>query len=313
MSPQAKTIQIFLPQGNPRGIRSAEMTTRTVRVIEVPRMHIKDFLTMSDALQVGLYFLVGSHELNGLPQLYIGQTGELRRRLDEHNKTKDSWEWERAFVMLSTNNTITQTHALYLEYKAIETAKNAERYELLNGNNGMLPHAPAPLKADCEELFYTLNILLSTLGQPIFESLSINNNMAHSDESSPVVDAKNSIDIGTAPTQASPTKPEPMMFYCKTQGTSAKGYYDNDGFVVLSGSLIRKRAIASASSWAINKRDEMLAAKKLIGRDSEFYKLTENLLCKTPSGASDFVLGSSSNGWNIWKNFDGHTLDSIYR
>lgn len=43
MSPQAKTIQIFLPQGNPRGIRSAEMTTRTVRVIEVPRMHIKDF------------------------------------------------------------------------------------------------------------------------------------------------------------------------------------------------------------------------------------------------------------------------------
>lgn len=103
------------------------------------------------------------------------------------------------------------------------------------------------------------------------------------------------------------------MFYCKTQGTSAKGYYDNDGFVVLSGSLIRKRAIASASSWAINKRDEMLAAKKLIGRDSEFYKLTENLLCKTPSGASDFVLGSSSNGWNIWKNFDGHTLDSIYR
>lgn len=60
MTPSAKTIQIFLPTGNPRGIRSAEMTTRTVRLIEVPRVHMKDFLNMEDSTQVGLYFLVGN-------------------------------------------------------------------------------------------------------------------------------------------------------------------------------------------------------------------------------------------------------------
>lgn len=37
MKPTPKTIQIFLPGGDPRGIRIAEITTRIVQVIEVPR------------------------------------------------------------------------------------------------------------------------------------------------------------------------------------------------------------------------------------------------------------------------------------
>ena len=36
MSPTPKTIQIFLPGGDPRGIRIAEITTRIVQVIEAP-------------------------------------------------------------------------------------------------------------------------------------------------------------------------------------------------------------------------------------------------------------------------------------
>ena len=36
MTSTPKTIQIFLPGGDPRGIRIAEITTRIVQVIEVP-------------------------------------------------------------------------------------------------------------------------------------------------------------------------------------------------------------------------------------------------------------------------------------
>ena len=32
-----QTIQIYLPGGDPRGIRIAELTTRIVQVLEVPR------------------------------------------------------------------------------------------------------------------------------------------------------------------------------------------------------------------------------------------------------------------------------------
>ncbi len=35
-----RTIQIFLPSGDPSGIRIAEQTTSIIRVIEVPRSDI---------------------------------------------------------------------------------------------------------------------------------------------------------------------------------------------------------------------------------------------------------------------------------
>ena len=95
--PSAKTIQIYLPKGNPRGLRLAEMTTRTVRLIEIPRIHIDDFFAMQDANQVGLYFLIGDTDSIDKPLLYIGQTGDLKARLNQHHK-KDFWT--RAFVML---------------------------------------------------------------------------------------------------------------------------------------------------------------------------------------------------------------------
>ena len=58
MSTTPKTIQIFLPGGDPQGIRVAEITTRIVQVIEVPRSLLPDFLKMQESDQVALYFLI---------------------------------------------------------------------------------------------------------------------------------------------------------------------------------------------------------------------------------------------------------------
>lgn len=293
MTPSAKTIQIFLPTGNPRGIRCAEMTTRTVRLIEIPRVHFKEFLEMPDAMQVGLYFLVGSQDdEQSNKQVYIGQTGELRKRLETHNNEKDFWE--RAFVMLSTNNSITQTHTLYLEHKSIEITKSVGRYELINGNNGSLPHTPEPLKADCDELFHTLKILLSTLGQPIFESLRLSKEV-------------------TNKTAILSNNSDPMLFYCRGLGADATGYYDDDGFVILAGSKIRKDPVPSYSIWGGTSRTKMIKEKKFIEYDDKSYKLVDNYLFNTPSGAAEIVLGRTANGWLEWKNKEGKTLNDIYR
>ena len=40
---RARTIQIFLPTGDPSGIRIAEQTTSIIRLIEVPRSDISEF------------------------------------------------------------------------------------------------------------------------------------------------------------------------------------------------------------------------------------------------------------------------------
>ena len=305
--PSAKTIQIYLPKGNPRGLRLAEMTTRTVRLIEIPRIHIDDFFAMPEANQVGLYFLVGDTDSIDKPLLYIGQTGDLKRRLNQHHE-KDFWT--RAFVMLSTNNSMTQTHALYMEHKAIATAIEVGRYEIKNGNTGNRPHTPDPLKADCEELFYTLDVLLSTLGQPIFETLSIIENKKHSTELASIVNnddqVKTNIEIPTIDLT-------PPVFYYKVKDGDAQGYYDDDGFVILAGSLIRQAHTPSAPPFVTRLKENLISNGKLIAVNDKSYKLTENQLFKTPSGASALVSGRSTNGWIEWKNAAGQTLDSIYR
>lgn len=310
MSLQAKTIQIFLPKGNPRGLRLAEMTTRTVRLIEIPRIHIDDFFAMPDANQVGLYFLIGNDNSIDKPLLYIGQTGDLKRRLNQH---VDKDFWTRAFVMLSTNNSMTQTHALYMEHKAIATAIEVGRYELKNGNNGNKPHTPDPLRADCEELFHTLDILLSTLGQPIFESININStNEIQVEPTFSTLTEINKQNEVVSP-QTIDSAHEPMLFYFKTKEATAKGFYDDDGFVVLAGSLILKRNAPSIAKVIIKIKNNLLKNGVLREIDDNVYELMESYLFKTPSEGSQLVAGCSNNGWTVWKNASGQTLSDIYR
>ena len=49
MTLRPQTIQIFLPGGEPTGIRVAEITTRIVQVMEVPRKLLPEFFKMAES------------------------------------------------------------------------------------------------------------------------------------------------------------------------------------------------------------------------------------------------------------------------
>jgi hypothetical protein len=213
-----KTIQIFLPGGDPRGIRIAEITTRIVQVIAVPRSLLRDFLEMPESAQVALYFLFGDADDDAeAPKVYIGQTGDLRARLTSHNQKKDFWK--TALVLISRTNTLTQTHGLFLEWFALQAARKAGRYADENGNAGSRPHTPAPLEADCHEIFETGSTLLATLGYPLFDPVA---------KSAPSADAE-------------------QVFFCRVSGSDARGLYTPEGFVVLAGSIGRKDNVPNFS------------------------------------------------------------------
>lgn len=283
MQARPKTIQIFLPGGDPRGVRVAEITTRIVQLIEVPRTLLDDFLKMPESNQVAVYYLFGQSEDGDDQTVYIGQTGDLRKRLVTHNKEKDFWQ--RALVLISRTDSLTQTHALFLEWLCIQEAKKAGRYTAENGNGGSKPHTPAPLEADCMEIYDTGRSLLATLGYPLFE---------------PVV---------AQPGQQAASE----LFYCKRSGTSAVGEYTAEGFVVLKGSTGKAEVGKKFESHSFAKRRaELLAQGKLvIENGASVFK--DNVLFKSPSGASAVVCGMASNGWVDWKNDKGITLDAAKR
>jgi len=275
-----KTIQIFLPNGDPQGIRIAEITTRIVQLIEVPRSLLPDFLKMPESDQVALYFLFSEEEDGSERKVYIGQTGDLRVRLAKHHKDKEFWE--KALVLISRTNSLTQTHALFLEWHSIQEAKKAGRYATENGNAGSKPHTPAPLEADCFEIFETGHALLATLGYPIFDPV------------------------------AKSAKPD-EFFYCKASGADGRGIYTEEGFVVLKGSVGRKENVPSIIGTSDEKLRNRLLETGVVRVEAEAVVFEKDHLFRSPSMAALSLAGRSCNGWLEWKNKDGKTLDALKR
>lgn len=283
MSPTPKTIQIFLPGGDPRGIRVAEITTRIVQVIEVPRSLLQDFLKMPESDQVALYFLFGEAEDSSEQKVYLGQTGDLRARLVKHNKEKEFWE--RALVLISRTNSLTQTHALFLEWHCLQATRKAARYADENGNSGSKPHTPAPLEADCLEIFETGQILLSTLGYPIFDPVAKSSTLPKADD----------------------------VFYCKASGANARGLYTQEGFVVLKGSIGRKDNVPSIVGTATERFRNKLMESGVVGVQEDTIVFERDHLFRSPSMAAIALTGRTANGWIEWKRKDGKTLDEVKR
>jgi len=283
MSSLPKTIQIFLPAGDPRGIRVAELTTRIVQLIEVPRALLSDFLKMPESEQVAIYFLVGESEEGAKPAVYLGQTGDLRARLAKHHKDKDFWE--RALVLISRTNSLTQTHALYLEWHFLQAARKAGRYSDENGNGGSKPHTPAPLEADCLEIFETGSTLLATLGFPLFDPVA----------------------------KPGTSEAEVETFYCTASGANGRGLYTEEGFVILRGSIGRKDNRASIRETSFERLRLKLLETGVMRVEGETVVFERDHLFRTPSTAAVVLLGRASNGWEAWKNKDGKTLDQIKR
>jgi hypothetical protein len=283
MNTRPRTIQIYLPSGDPRGIRVAELTTSIVRVIEVPRALLDRFFGMPEAKQVGLYFLIGDDEDQDFPAVYIGQSGYVGGRLTEHHKQKEFWN--RALVVVSLTNSLTQTHALFLEWCSIKYANQAGRYNVENGNGGSKPHTPAPLEADCWEIFDTSRTLIATMGQPVFEPLA----------------------------KAKDTVTEEEVFYCKASSYDAVGQYTEEGLVVLKGSKARIKITPGMASTSFAKRRQGLIEDGTLKQEGNVYVFQRDVLFKSPSGASDIVAGASTNGWILWKTKNGKTLDELKR
>lgn len=284
MSDTPKTIQIFLPAGDPRGIRIAEITTRIVQAIEIPRSLLHEFLKMPESDKVGLYYLIGGSE-TGDPTVYVGQTGELRKRLSQQNADPKKAFWERALVLISRTDSLTQTHALFLEWFSLQKMREAGRYTDENGNAGSRPYTPAPLEADCYEIFESGSILLATLGYPLF---------------SPLV----SVD---------PQAETVEHYICRGSGAEGAGVFTPEGFVVLKGSRGRRSNVKSIEGTGTERTREKLIESDVVRVDGDIILFEKDHLFPSPSAAAIALMGRTANGWLEWRTEAGQTLDEIER
>jgi hypothetical protein len=280
MRATGKTIQIYCPSGEPRGVRIAEITTGIVQAIVVPRAKLEEARNRQELSGVGLYFLFGESEAGGLPMAYIGEAEDCGERFKQHNRTKDFWNV--AIAIVSRTGSFTKAHGKLLEWWAIEKAASSGRYELDNGNTGGEPSVPEWMRADVASVFETAEVLLGTLGFPIFESV------------------------------AGDRTQETDLFYCRRGGSNARGVFNEEGFVVLAGSIARRDPSLSSHDTVEPRREELLGSG-VLATCKEGYRFERNWVFGSPSAAAAIVTGGAANGWTEWKNGRGQTLDEVYR
>jgi hypothetical protein len=281
MKLQGKTIQIYCPAGEPRGVRIAEITTRIVQAIVVPRAKLDEALARLELQGVGAYYLFGESTNTGAPRVYIGEAESLIERLKEHHRLKEFWN--TAVVIASRTGSFTKAHIRLLEWLSIGKAREIGRYELDNANSGIEPSVPEWMRSDVEEVFDTTDVLLSTLGYPLFE-----------------------------PTARLKGPGREHVFFCRRSGADARGVYNEDGLVVLAGSIVRTELTPSAREMLEAKRKRLLD-EGVLARDDGILKFCRDHPFSSPSAASDMVCGASTNGWEEWRDEAGRTLDGVYR
>lgn len=275
-----KTIQIFLPEGNPRGVRLAEITSRTVLAIQIPRASLTYAGKRSETSSVGAYLLV-SHDENDEIRVYVGEAEDCYKRLTQHNSSKEFWS--QAIVFTSQKQQFTKSHVKYLEWYCLTKIQEAGRATIENATMPSRPYVPEPVVADLIDSFDTIRILTSSLGFPIFESLR---------DSTPDSSDKH--------------------LYVKTKSADACGEFTDEGFVLFQGSRCNPNVSNSLSSGNLKRRNSLLESG-VLKEEEDYLVITKDHLFSSPSSAGAAVLGRENNGWTTWRYANGKTLAEVHR
>lgn len=271
----SKKLETIYHNGQPDGIRSIRRNLSTMTVYVIPRPLLAEAKTISGINRPGIYYLINENDDNKIAQIYVGQTRNGILRLDDHNRSKDFWN--KAIMFLADNKTFSLDMISGLEKFAIIKAQESKRYKV---ENTVVPKYEIDEydMASVEEIYDEIQFIMGTQGYKMDN-----------------IKSSTSSDI----------------FHTTRNGISALGIYDGEKFQVLEGSQININKPVHLARYN-KQRAELLASGEISQVDGKYF-LNITIEFNTPSGASDFVLGGSTNGWVEWKNSEGKTLNEIFR
>jgi hypothetical protein len=276
----AATIRIFLVNGDPKRLRTAELSNWSGKAVAGPRSEFDGVIARDEAQQPGIYFLTGTDPESGKPSIYIGEAECIKDRVKSHLK-RDFWNQIAFFV--SKDENLTKSHIRYLEGRLIQTAREAKRAMV---ENGMSSGAKLP-ESDREEM----EVFLEKVHQLL-----------------PVLGIELLVPTAKKP-ESTDTQKE---LVCRIKGLEARGYLVPNGFLVLQGSHAVKEDRPSSNKWpqAKNLRQKLLEEGALVERGDQLVFVTD-VEFTSPSAAASVVRGGNSNGLTTWKDAAGRTLKEI--
>jgi len=274
------TIKLFLPRGDAKSLRTAEISNWSGKAVAAPRTELDELLVREELEKAGVYILIGSDPLTNAARAYIGEAEVIRDRLKQH-KTKEFWV--SAIVFVSKDENLTKAHVRYLESRLLTEAAQIGRFTLEQNQAGgsKLPESD---REDMEVFLARIRQLLPVLGSDIL-----------------------------APITQSTAKAQPGgVLFCRIKGAEARGQRTANGFVIFHGStaVLEERPSAESYPYVVAKRNQLITDGTLIKKD-DFLVFTKDAEFSSPSAAAVAIHGGSANGLTAWKTKDGKSLKQL--
>jgi Domain of unknown function (DUF4357) len=288
-----KSVRLFLADGTPGGLLTAEIMNWTGHIVAAPRSDLAALLKRPETSRTGIYILIGDDpESVGGQMAYLGEGDDVSKRLYQHGRPEDQGGkdfWDRAIVITSKDANLTKAHARYLESRFISLGVQANRARLTNST------APEPVvlpEADVSDMEYFIEqarIVLPVLGVNIFRSPSAV--LSQPARSSAVDD-----------TTISPV----FELRLKKQGILATAQEIDGEFTVRADSTARPKWAGAGGHNYRGLREKLERDGTLSpSADGMTMRFTHNQVFASPSAAAAAVTGRSANGRNEWVTQDG--------
>lgn len=272
----AKTIKVFLMDGDPNGRMSCELSNWTGKAYKIPRIKIKDCSDRDDLTSTGVYLLFGKDDI-GKEQVYIGEAETILKRLNQQLTQKDFWY--ETIVFISKDDNLNKAHIKYLENRLHDIALKANRYIVENSVTPTLSSISESDRAEMEEFIENIKLLVNTLGHKVFEDK-----------------------------RELKQKQKTATFFLKaTRGADGQGETTSEGFVVFKGSKSANNIVPSLTKSFIVFREKLINDGILLDK-RDYFEFSEDYIFTSPSTAAVIILGRNANGLTEWKLKDGKTL-----
>ena len=274
------TIKLFLPRGDAKSLRTAEISNWIGKAVAAPRTELDELLAREELEKAGVYILIGSDPLTNAARAYIGEAEVIRERLKQH-KTKEFWV--SAIVFVSKDENLTKAHVRFLESRLLAEAAQIGRFTLEQNQAGG-SRLPESDREDMEVFLARIRQLLPVLGSDILAPIA-----------QPAANAQ----------------PGGVLF-CRIKGAEARGQRTANGFVVFhdSTAVLEERPSTESYPYALVQRKKLIADGSLI-QDGGFVIFTKDAEFSSPSGAAVVIHGGSANGLTAWKTKEGKSLKQL--
>ena len=277
-----KTIQLFLVDGTPTGLRKATIHGWTGVVIVSSQSNFAKLTDRDEVDRTGVYILVGSDpDQAGATRVYIGAANSVRERIKRSAADRPFWETARAVT--TSDEDLTKGHAEYLEARLIELTAQSGRVTLDNEtqpdtSRRRLPEADV---ANMEQFLGNLQVILPVIGTEMLKPQPSAMTKSSSNEYLDEV-------------------PQAKFEIRHKSGIRATAVEEDGEFVVLEGSEALTSTGYVQTTYG-GLKEQLVAEGVLIESGEGQLRFARSWPFKSPSAAAAVVLDRNSNGRTEWK------------